>query len=106
MYVCKENINSRVTICAFSSVHRQHASKISALRRFELIWKDGYKCVHQYSNYYCYYYYYYRIWYVVSSVPPCVKLVLSRENWMGGLLNAALCKTDGIVEPTTTVGNS
>ena len=30
-------------------------------------------------------------------------LVLSRENWMSGLLNAALCEIDGIVELTVVV---
>ena len=31
-------------------------SKRSALRRFELIWKDGDKCAHQYNNQYYNYY--------------------------------------------------
>ena len=36
------------------SAHWQKASKLSALRRFEFIWKEnGDKCAHQYSNY-CY----------------------------------------------------
>ena len=47
-----------------SGAHWQQASKLSALRRFELICKDGDKCAYQYyyydyDDYYYYYYYYY-----------------------------------------------
>ena len=34
------NVSSRVVVCTLSSAHWQQASKLSALRRFELIWKD------------------------------------------------------------------
>ena len=50
MYFCTVNVNSRVVICTISSAHWQQASKLSALWRFELIWKDGGKCAHEYSN--------------------------------------------------------
>ena len=53
MYFCTVNVNSRVMICKLSSAHWQHVSKRSAVRRFELIWKDSDKCAQQYINYYC-----------------------------------------------------
>ena len=53
MYFCTVNVNSRVMICTLSSAHWQQASKLSALRCFELIWTD---CAHEYSNY-CHHYY-------------------------------------------------
>ena len=34
-------------ICTLSSAHWQQDSKLSALRRFELIWKDCDKCANQ-----------------------------------------------------------
>ena len=35
-------------ICTLSSAHWQQASNLSAMRRFESIWKD--KCAYQYNN--------------------------------------------------------
>ena len=41
----------RAMICTLlSSAHWQQASKLSALRRFESIWKDWDKCAYQYNN--------------------------------------------------------
>ena len=48
MYFCTVNGNSRVMICTLSSAHWQQASKVSALRRFQLIWKHWDKCAYQY----------------------------------------------------------
>ena len=44
------NGNSTVMICTLSSAHWQQASKLSALKHFELIWKDWEKCTYQYNN--------------------------------------------------------
>ena len=58
MYFCTVNVNSKVVICKFSSGHCRQASKLSVLRRFELIWTDRDACVHQYNKNDKYYYYY------------------------------------------------
>ena len=44
------NENSMVVICTLSSSHWLQASKRSALRHFELIWKDQDKYAHQYND--------------------------------------------------------
>ena len=49
MYFCTVNVNSMLMICTSSSAHWQQASKLSALQRFELIWKDWDKCTYQYN---------------------------------------------------------
>ena len=40
MHFCTVKVNSRVMICTLSSTNWKHASELSTLRRFELIWKD------------------------------------------------------------------
>ena len=50
MYFCTVNINSRVMIFTSIASISNKASKLSALRRFELIWKDSDTCGYQYNN--------------------------------------------------------
>ena len=50
MHFCTVNVSNGVVICTLSSTHWQQASKLSALRCFELIRKDCDKCAHQYNN--------------------------------------------------------
>ena len=51
VYVFQVSISiSRVMISTLSSAHLQLASKLSALRRFELIWGDWDKCAYQCNN--------------------------------------------------------
>ena len=50
MYFCTVNGNSWVMICILSSAHWQQTSKLSALWRFQLNWKDSDKCAYQYNN--------------------------------------------------------
>ena len=50
MYFCTVHGNSRVMICALNSAHWQQGSKLSAVRRFELIRIDLDKCAYQYDD--------------------------------------------------------
>ena len=49
-YFCIVNGHSRVMICTWSSANWQQVSKLSALRRFDLIWKHWDKCAYQYNT--------------------------------------------------------
>ena len=47
MYLCKVNVTSRAMICTLSSADWRQASKLSVLRRFELIYNDWDKAAYQ-----------------------------------------------------------
>ena len=49
MYFCTVNVDSRAMIFTLSSSYWQQASMLSALQRFEFIWKDWDKCSYQYN---------------------------------------------------------